>query len=87
MTHKEFYIWLDGFMTNRGWTDFKQGDIETIQEKMKEVKEVNKNGMFDPSIIPIPVNPFPVNPPFPVKDDPYRPPYEVYCGDKTQLND
>ena len=81
MTHKEFYIWLDGFMTNKRWTDFKQGDIETIQEKMKEVKEDNKIGIAEPYRIPIPVNPFPI------KDDPYKPPYEVYCGDKTQLND
>jgi hypothetical protein len=85
MTHKEFYIWLDGFMTNRNWTDFKQGDIETIQEKMKEVKEVNQPGMFDPNRIPIPVNPFPntANPTI----DPYKPPFEIYCGDKKQLND
>jgi hypothetical protein len=39
MTHKEFYIWLDGFMTNRRWTSFTQADIESIQEKMKEVKD------------------------------------------------
>ena len=39
MTHKEFYIWLDGFMTNRRWTVIQQIDIETIQEKMKQVKE------------------------------------------------
>lgn len=87
MTHKEFYIWLDGFMTNREWTVIQEIDIETIQEKMKEVKEDDKIGIAEPYRIPIPVNPFPVNPPFPVKDDPYRPPYEVYCGDKTQLND
>jgi hypothetical protein len=87
MTHKEFYIWLDGFMTNRRWTDFTQKDIETIQEKMKEVKEGNNIGIGDPFRIPIPVNPFPVNPSFPVKDDSYRPPHEVYCGTKEQLND
>jgi hypothetical protein len=81
MTHKEFYIWLDGFMTNRMWTSFTQVDIETIQEKMKEVKEDNKIGIAEPYRIPIPVNPFPI------QDDPYKPPYEVYCGDKTQLND
>ena len=81
MTHKEFYIWLDGFMTNKRWTDFKQGDIETIQEKMKEVKEDNKIGIAEPYRIPMPINPFPND------KDPYKPPYEVYCGDKTQLND
>ena len=85
MTHKEFYIWLEGFMTNRAWTDFKQTDIETIQEKMKEVKNEPKIGSTDPYRIPIPVNPF--NTPVPGSADPYRPPYEVYCGNKTQLND
>jgi hypothetical protein len=81
MTHKEFYIWLDGFMTNRKWTSFTQVDIETIQEKMKKVKENTNIGIAEPYRIPVPVNPFPI------KDDPYKPPYEVYCGDKTQLND
>jgi hypothetical protein len=81
MTHKEFYIWLDGFMTNKRWTDFKQVDIETIQEKMKEVKEDSKIGIAEPFRVPMPINPFPND------SDPYRPPYEVYCGDKTQLND
>jgi len=81
MTHKEFYIWLDGFMTNKMWTDFKQVDIETIQEKMKEVKEDIKIGIAEPFRVPMPINPFPND------SDPYKPPYEVYCGDKTQLND
>ena len=81
MTHKEFYIWLEGFMTNKRWTDFKQIDIETIQEKMKEVKDEPKIGIAEPYRVPMPINPFPKS------DDPYQPPYEVYCGDKTQLND
>jgi hypothetical protein len=81
MTHKEFYIWLDGFMTNRKWTSITQVDIETIQEKMKEVKEDNRIGIAEPYRVPMPINPFPND------SDPYRPPYEVYCGDKTQLND
>lgn len=38
MTYKEFYVWLDGFMTNRSWTVIQQKDIETIEEKMKTVK-------------------------------------------------
>ena len=81
MTHKEFYIWLDGFMTNRKWISITQGDIESIQEKMKEVKEDNRIGIAEPYRVPMPINPFPND------SDPYRPPYEVYCGDKTQLND
>jgi|APGre2960657404_1045060.scaffolds.fasta_scaffold03920_8 hypothetical protein len=39
MDYKEFYIWLDGFMTNRCWTTIKQIDIQSIQDKMKEVKD------------------------------------------------
>jgi hypothetical protein len=39
MTHKEFYVWLDGFMTNREWVVEK--DLETIKEKMKEVSETS----------------------------------------------
>jgi hypothetical protein len=79
MTHKEFYFWLEGYLHGR--LEDERLEIVPIIEKMKEVKEVNQSGMFDPNRIPIPVNPFPVT------DDPYRPPYEVYCGDKTQLND
>jgi hypothetical protein len=75
MTYKEFYIWLEGFMTNRYWVDIKQIDIETIQEKMKEVKEVNQPGIFDPNRIPIPVNPFPST------GDP-TPPWTITCETK-----
>ena len=35
MNYKEFYYWLDGFMTNRNWTTITQVDIETIQDKLK----------------------------------------------------
>jgi hypothetical protein len=79
MTHKEFYFWLEGYLHGR--LEDERLEISPIIEKMKEVKEVNQSGMFDPNRIPIPVNPFPVT------DDPYRPPYEVYCGPKEQLND
>ena len=80
MTHKEFYIWLEGFMTNRTWT---KGDVEEIQIKMKEVKDdLPSFGNNRPNpFVPIPVNPLPNN------TDPYKPPYEVYCGTKEQLND
>jgi hypothetical protein len=86
MTHKEFYFWLEGYLHGR--LEDEKLEIAPIIEKMNEVKEDNKISIAEPHRIPIPVNPFPVNPPiFPVKDDPYRPPYEVYCGDKQQLND
>ena len=30
INHKEFYIWLDGFLTNRSWTTIKETDIDVI---------------------------------------------------------
>lgn len=39
MNYKEFFIWLDGFMTNRDRTTIKESDIESIVETMKKVKE------------------------------------------------
>lgn len=84
MTHKEFYIWLEGYLY--GKLENKHIDITPIVEKMGQVKEEKNIGIAEPFKIPIPINPFPVNP-FPIKDDPYKPPYEVYCNDKQQLND
>jgi hypothetical protein len=78
MTHKEFYIWLEGYLT--GKLENKHIDIAPIVEKMKQVKE-NSINITEPYSVPIPINPFPKN------DDPFKPPFEVYCGDKTQLND
>lgn len=67
MDYRDFYIWLDGFMTNRSWTVIQQSDIEMIQRKMKEVHS-GKNELptqkiiikqpFDPIQIPTPKNPF-----------------------------
>ena len=42
MTHKEFYIWLDGLLTNRSWVTVKELDIESIKEKMLQVKDENE---------------------------------------------
>ena len=81
MTHKEFYIWLEGYL--HGKLEDKNINIASIVEKMGQVKEeTNQSVKITPfERIPIPVNPFPI------QDDPYKPPFEVYCGDKTQLND
>jgi len=83
LSYKEFYIWLEGYLY--GKLENKHIDITPIVEKMGQVKEEPGRGIAEPFRIPIPVNPFPVNP-IP-SDDPYKPPFEVYCGDKTQLND
>jgi hypothetical protein len=81
LTYKEFYIWLEGFMTNRDWTTIKQVDIETIQGKMKEVKEENKFGIAEPYMVPIPVNPL-----IKIGDVP-PPPWDITFKIKEQLND
>ena len=72
MTHKEFYIWLEGYLY--GKLENKHIDITPIVEKMGMVKD-------DPSNISTPVNPFPR------PNDPYRPPYEIYCGSKNNADD
>jgi hypothetical protein len=51
MTHKEFTIWLEGFLTNRDWTTIKEGDIIAIKERLKEV---NRKELPDFSKPPIP---------------------------------
>ena len=81
LSYKEFYIWLEGYL--HGKLEDKNIDITPIVEKMGQVKEeTNQSVKITPfERIPIPVNPFPI------QDDPYKPPFEVYCGDKTQLND
>lgn len=64
MNHKEFFIWLDGFLTNRSWTVVKESDIDAIKDKMKEVKgdnEIDWNSLrsnkqkspFNPITIPL----------------------------------
>ena len=65
MTHKEFYIWLDGFLTNRSWTTIKETDIDAIKEKMLQVKDENefdldkfrhlgtkRNSVLQPVVVP-----------------------------------
>lgn len=82
LTHKEFYIWLDGYLF--GKLENKHIDIAPIVEKMGEVKDEPRIGIAEPYTIPIPNTiPIPINP-FPRRDDPFKPPYEVYCGTNKQ---
>ena len=58
MTHKEFYIWLEGYLTERN-----NELTKPIIEKMGEVKDVesffpNPRTMVEPIHIPTPHNPF-----------------------------
>ena len=65
MNHKEFYVWLDGFMTNRDWTTITSVDIESIQEKMKEVKDDFKLSDFSHLRQNLP----PITVPYTLKDE------------------
>lgn len=79
MDYRDFYIWLDGFMTNRSWTTITQHDIEMIQTKMKEVQQINRNNQ-PTEIVRTKLNPFePINIPTP------KNPFDITC--KTNLDD
>lgn len=79
MSYKEFYIWLEGYLY--GKLEDKYIDIAPIVEKMGQVKDEPKFGIAEPFRAPLPINPFPI------KDDPYKPPYEIYCSTKKDTND
>ena len=59
MTHKEFYIWLEGYLY--GKLENKHIDISIIVEKMSHVKEEKHESIKITPFerIPIPINPFP----------------------------
>ena len=60
LTHKEFYIWLEGYLY--GKLENKHIEITPIVEKMGQVKEESKFGIAEPyRSIPIPINPFPID--------------------------
>ena len=78
MTHKEFYIWLEGYLY--GKLENKHIDITPIVEKMGQVKDEPKIGIAEPYRVPIPITPFPGT------GDP-TPPWTITCETKQQLND
>ena len=59
MTHKEFYIWLEGYLY--GKLENKHLNISIIVEKMSHVKEEKYESIKITTFerIPIPINPFP----------------------------
>jgi hypothetical protein len=81
MTHKEFYIWLEGYLY--GKLENVNINILPIIEKMNEVKEDQSESV---RIMPFERIPVPINP-LPRTNDPISPPWEVTCNTKTQLND
>lgn len=87
MGHKEFTLWLSGFLTNRDSLDKK--DIETI---IKMLGEINKTTtLHDPHTLnPIRelINPTPVyipTMPTPKPGDPMVPPFNPTCETGKQM--
>lgn len=79
MTHKEFFAWLEGYLT--GKLENKHIDITPIVEKMNSVVDETPSILikqFDQ--IPVPVNPIP-------KHDPISPSWDITFENKQQLND
>ncbi len=75
LTHKEFYIWLEGYLYGRLEDEHIQ--ITPIVEKMKDVKDVDPFFPDPTTTVPSPFNP--VIMPLKKDDDPYKPPFEVTC--------
>lgn len=80
MTYKEFYYWLDGYLTNK--IESETINIAPIIEKMGQVKDNDKIGIARPYTVPIPNIPI-----IRTGDNPLTPPWTVTCETKTQLND
>ncbi len=61
LTHKEFYIWLEGYLY--GKLENKHIDISPIDEKMSHDNEEKYDSIKITPFerIPIPVNPFPID--------------------------
>ena len=79
MTHKEFYIWLEGYLY--GKLENKHIDITPIVEKMNlVVDEKPQVSIRQFEQIPVPVNPTP-------KHDPISPSWDIKFENKQQLND
>ena len=66
MTHKEFYIWLEGYLASK-LEDKHIVDIKPIIEKMGDVKDVDPFFPHQRTVLPIQI-PKPNNP---FKDDGY----------------
>jgi hypothetical protein len=80
MTHKEFFAWLEGYLT--GKLENKHIDIAPIVEKMNLVVDEKPSvsiRQFDQ--IPVPVNPLPKT------NDPFFPHWDITFETKQQLND
>lgn len=72
MNHREFYFWLEGFLQNKRNLSYDELAvfIDTVKEKMKEVKDVDPFFSNPKTIVPHRFEPVPV-PSNPFKDDGY----------------
>jgi hypothetical protein len=75
ITHKEFYFWLEGYLT--GKLEDKNIDILTIAKKMNEVKDVDPFFPNPRTTVPSPLNPIIM--PLKNNDDPHKPPFDITC--------
>ena len=72
MNHREFYFWLEGFLQNKRNLSYDELAvfIDTVKDKMKEVKDVDPFFPNPSTIVPHRFEPVPV-PSNPFKDDGY----------------
>ena len=79
MTHKEFYIWLEGYLY--GKLENEHIEITPIVEKMNSVVDEKPSvSIRQFEQIPVPVNPLP-------KHNPTSPSWDITFENKQQLND
>ena len=72
MNHREFYFWLEGFLQNKRNLSYDELAvfIDTVKDKMKDVKDVDPFFPNPKTIAPHRFEPVPV-PSNPFKDDGY----------------
>jgi hypothetical protein len=79
MTHKEFYFWLEGYLHDKKISSYDDAAtfLLVIQEKMKEVKDVDPFFPHPRTTVPSPFNPVII--PLKNNDDQYKPPFDITC--------
>jgi len=75
MTHKEFFYWLEGYLSVRDEKFTSNIDVEKIRQKMKEV-EVEKQSIITEFLSKTrnPIQQMPINPVKSDEDDLGKPP-------------
>lgn len=83
LTHKEFIMWLRGFLDGVGDRQLSHKETDNIRDMMKRVVEKNEHTPSSEPIEPLswPSYPFPVVPYYPCPIEPY------YVGDPPPETD